>query len=69
MNKKFLLKTILALQIIQGINTVANNQTTMERYESITYRLLSIELDLKNIDKTDKSYGSGSVKDGHQPSG
>lgn len=46
MNKKFLLKTILALQIIQGINTVANNQTTMERYESITYRLLSIELDL-----------------------
>jgi hypothetical protein len=39
----------------------------MERYESITYRLLSIELDLKNIDKTDKSYGS--VKDGHQPSG
>ncbi len=69
MNERFLLKTILALQIIQGINTVANNQTTMERYESITYRLLSIELDLKNMDKTDKSYGRGSVKDGHQPSG
>jgi len=67
MNERFLLKTILALQIIQGINTVANNQTTMDRYESVTYRLLSIELDLKNIDKTDKSYGS--VKDGHQPSG
>ena len=64
MNERFLLKTILALQIIQGINTVANNQTTMDRYESITYRLLSIELDLKNMDKS-----CGSVKDGHQPSG